>query len=166
MAMEWTCKTFDELTPHELYAILQLRSEVFVVEQNCVYQDMDDKDPHCYHLCGWSSEARQTSSSDGPPHRTLFVYTRLVPAGISYDEPSIGRVVTSPKTRGTGAGKELMKKSIQQLHELWGVQPIRIGAQAYLKNFYESLGFAQTSEIYLEDGIPHMEMLFPILDNN
>jgi ElaA protein len=150
--MEWKCKTFDELTPHELYAILQLRSEVFVVEQNCVYQDMDDKDPHCYHLCGWSDD-------------TLFVYTRLVPAGISYDEASIGRVVTSPKTRGTGAGKELMKKSIHQLYELWGVQPIRIGAQAYLKNFYESLGFVQTSDIYLEDGIPHMEMLFPLLDN-
>lgn len=163
MSLEWKCKTFDELTPHELYAILQLRSEVFVVEQNCVYQDMDDKDPYCYHLCGWDS--RQTSPSDGSSQATLFVYTRLVPAGISYDQPSIGRVVTSPKTRGTGAGKELMKKSIQQLHELWGVQSIRIGAQAYLQNFYESLGFEQTSEIYLEDGIPHMEMLFPVLDN-
>lgn len=151
MTFEWKCKTFDELSPYELYAILRLRSEVFVVEQNCVYQDMDDKDPDCYHLCGWNNDM-------------LFVYTRLVPAGVSYDEPSIGRVVTSPATRGTGAGRELMKKSIQQLHELWGVQPIRIGAQAYLKNFYESLGFAQTSEIYLEDEIPHMEMLFPILE--
>lgn len=163
--MDWKCKTFDELTAHELYAILQLRSEVFVVEQNCVYQDMDNKDLHCYHLCGW----QRAASSSGAPLAELpqlFVYTRLVPAGISYDEPSIGRVVTSPKTRGTGAGKELMKKSIQQLHELWGVQPIRIGAQAYLKNFYESLGFEQTSDIYLEDGIPHMEMLlFPKLDN-
>jgi ElaA protein len=166
MALVWTCKTFDELTPHELYAILQLRSEVFVVEQNCVYQDMDDKDQHCYHLCGWSDGDGQTPSSDGSPTSTLLVYTRLVPAGISYNEPSIGRVVTSPKTRRTGAGKELMKRSIQQLHALWGVQPIKIGAQAYLKKFYESLGFAQTSEIYLEDGIPHMEMLFPILDNN
>lgn len=155
MSLNWKCKTFNELTPHELYAILQLRSEVFVVEQNCVYQDMDNKDLHSYHLCGWSDDD------------TLFVYTRLLPAGISYDEASIGRVVTSPKTRGTGAGKELMKKSIQQLHELWGVQPIKIGAQAYLQKFYESLGFVQTSELYLEDGIPHMEMLlFPILDNN
>lgn len=153
MSLDWKCKTFDELTPHELYAILQLRSEVFVVEQDCVYQDMDGKDQHCYHLCGWDNGL-------------LMVYTRLVPAGISYDEPSIGRVVSSPKTRGTGAGRELMKRSISQLHELWGVQPIRIGAQAYLKKFYESLGFQQTSDIYMEDGIPHMEMLFPILDDN
>lgn len=151
MTLEWKCKTFDELSVHELYAILRLRSEIFVVEQNCVYLDMDDKDQHCYHFCGWKGDQ-------------LFVYTRLVPAGISYDEPSIGRVVTSQASRGTGAGKELMKQSIAQLHKLWGKQPIRIGAQAYLKNFYESLGFVQTSDIYMEDGIAHMEMLFPILE--
>ncbi|MGB8192310.1 MAG: GNAT family N-acetyltransferase [Chitinophagaceae bacterium] len=149
MSLIWKCKTFDELSAQELYAILQLRSEVFVVEQNCVYLDMDDKDQDSYHFCGWNGD-------------DLFVYTRLVPAGISYDEPSIGRVVTSPKSRGTGAGKELMKRSIEQLHTLWGKLPIRIGAQAYLQNFYESLGFVQTSDIYIEDGIAHMEMLFPI----
>jgi ElaA protein len=152
MSINWNCKTFDELTVHELYAILRLRTEVFVVEQNCVFQDMDNKDQSSYHVCGWQ-------------HDELVAYTRLVPAGVSYQEASIGRVITAPSARRTGAGKELMQYSIQKLHETWGKQPIRLGAQVYLKKFYESFGFAQTSDIYIEDGIPHIEMLFPILDD-
>jgi ElaA protein len=152
MSLIWNCKPFDELNPHELYNILRLRSEVFVVEQNCVYLDMDNKDQKCYHVCGMQ---------DG----RLIAYTRLVPKGVSYEhEPSIGRVITAPLARRSGAGKELMHYSIQQLRTLWGNQPIRIGAQLYLKKFYESFGFRQTSEIYLEDGIEHIEMLVPKLE--
>ena len=143
--MTWLLKTFDSLTLQELYAILRLRTEVFVIEQNCVFQDMDNKDQQCYHLMGWK---------DGQ----LNAYTRLVPPGVSYKEPSIGRVVTSPVARGNGTGKLLMEKSIEEIIQLYGKTPIKIGAQLYLKKFYESLGFSQTSNKYDEDGIDHIEM--------
>lgn len=147
--MNWELKKFDALLPHELYAILQLRNEVFVVEQNCVYQDADNKDPHCYHFMGWLE-------------RKLVAYTRIVPPGVAYTEPSIGRVVTSISVRGSGIGRELMKKSIEQANKLYGNTSIKIGAQFYLFTFYSSLGFKQTSGIYLEDNIEHAEMiLFP-----
>ena len=142
----WTLKIFDSLTPHELYAILRLRTEVFVIEQNCIFQDMDNKDQPCYHLMCWQDEL-------------LIAYTRLVPPGISYKEPSIGRVVTSPAARNGGIGKLLMEKSIEEIIQLYGKTPIKLGAQLYLKNFYESLGFMQTSDIYDEDGINHIEMI-------
>jgi len=151
MSINWKCKSFGELSVHELYTILQLRTEVFVVEQNCVFQDMDNKDQSSYHICGWQ-------------HDQLIAYTRLVPAGVSYKEASIGRVITAPSARRTGAGKELMQYSIKKLYELWGKQSIKLGAQLYLKKFYESFGFEQTSDIYIEDGIPHIEMMFPILE--
>ncbi len=144
--MTWKLKTFDSLTPYELYAILRLRTEVFVVEQTCVFQDMDNKDQHCYHLMGWRDDL-------------LIAYTRLVPPDIFYNEPSIGRVVTSPVARGNGIGKLLMKKSIEEVFHLYGKTPIKLGAQLYLKKFYESLGFIQTSGIYDEDGINHIEMM-------
>lgn len=146
--MEWILKKFEELTPHELYAIMQLRNEVFVVEQNCVYQDADNKDRYSFHLMGWKEDK-------------LIAYTRLIPAGTAYAEPSIGRVVTSPSARGTGAGRELMEHSIDTIYKLFGKQPIRIGAQLYLKKFYSSLGFEPTGGIYLEDGIEHVEMVKP-----
>jgi ElaA protein len=142
----WTCKTFAELTPDELYAILRLRSEVFVVEQNCVFLDMDNKDQKSHHLMGWR---------DGE----LLGYSRILCAGISYVESSIGRVVTSPAARRLGVGRELLNKSIDTLYALYGKQPIRIGAQCYLTKFYESFGFVQKGEIYLEDGIEHIQML-------
>ncbi len=142
----WILKKFEALTVHELYAILRLRTEVFVVEQNCVFQDMDNKDQYCYHLLGWEGDL-------------LAAYTRIVPTGISYkDAPSIGRVVTSPQARGAGVGRLLMEKSINELFGVYGVSPIKIGAQLYLKKFYESLGFEQSSDIYDEDGIDHIEM--------
>ena len=146
MEITWLCKPFNILTPSELYSILQLRSEVFIVEQNCVYQDCDDKDQHSYHLMAWYQNK-------------LVAYTRLMPAGISYNEISIGRVITSPSIRGNKIGKELMIRSIGNLYELFGKSPIKIGAQLYLKSFYESFGFTQTSNIYLEDGIEHIKML-------
>lgn len=143
--INWTIKKFDELTPHELYAILRLRSEVFVVEQNCVFLDMDNKDQLCYHLLAWDNDL-------------LAGYTRLVPPGIAFEFPSIGRVVTSPLARNTGIGKKIMGKSIEELLNIYGQTPIRIGAQLYLKKFYESFGFIQTGDIYDEDGIDHIHM--------
>ena len=144
--LTWSDKTFDALTPFELYAILQLRNEVFVVEQNCVFQDADNKDFFCIHLMGWNEN-------------DLVAYTRIVPAGIIYEEVSIGRVVTSPQARNSGLGRELMNHTIERVGSLYGPVNIRIGAQFYLKKFYESLGFVQDGDIYLEDGIQHIEML-------
>ena len=141
----WSCKSFIELTNEELYKILQLRMEVFVVEQNSVYQDCDDKDQQSYHYMGYQRDK-------------LVAYTRLIPPGIAYAGSSIGRVVTSPLVRGNKIGRELMKRSIDKTIELFGKVSITIGAQLYLKNFYESLGFIKISDIYLEDGIEHIKM--------
>ena len=147
LEIHWVLKSFSDLTPSELYAILQLRNDVFVVEQQCVYQDADGKDPDAYHLMGWYK-------------KTLAVYTRLLPPGLSYaDHSSIGRVVSSKTIRGKGLGKELMERSIDELIQLFPQVPIKIGAQRYLTTFYESLGFKQVSAVYLEDGIEHIDML-------
>ncbi|MFN5135026.1 MAG: GNAT family N-acetyltransferase [Chitinophagaceae bacterium] len=147
MQLNWTLKKFDNLTPHELYSIMQLRNEVFVLEQNCIYQDADGKDLHAWHCMGWNEYGQ------------LMAYTRLLPAGVAYDIPSIGRVITHADVRRLGAGKELMKQSIKNCYDLFGKQSIKIGAQLYLKKFYESFGFEQTSKVYLEDGIEHIEMI-------
>lgn len=143
-----TIKSFRELTIHELYAMLQLRTKVFVVEQNCVFQDMDDKDQEALHILGYHNG-------------DLVAYSRLLPAGVSYPEMAIGRVLTDTDRRKEGFGISLMKQSIETMYQAWGHQSIRIGAQLYLKKFYESFGFTQTSDTYLEDGIPHIEMLLP-----
>jgi ElaA protein len=147
-AIKWILKKFEDLTSIELYAIMQLRNEVFVVEQNCVYQDADNKDQQSYHLMGMKESK-------------LIAYTRIIPPTIAYKEPSIGRVVTSPSVRKNGIGKELMETSVQNLYTLFGHQPIKIGAQLYLEKFYSSLGFITTSDTYLEDNIPHVEMVKP-----
>ncbi len=133
----------------ELYAVVRLRNEVFVVEQNCVFQDADGKDPDSHHLLIWNED-------------TLMAYARLLPKGLAYEEMSIGRIVSSPAYRGRGAGKILLTESIQACIELFGYGPIRIGAQLYLKRFYESFGFVQSGELYLEDGIEHIEMTRPV----
>jgi ElaA protein len=145
--LHWVLKHFNELTPHELYYILQLRSEVFVVEQNCIYQDADNKDFKSNHFMGFNNEGQ------------LMAYTRLLPPGVSYKEMSIGRVVTHADVRKLGAGKELMKRSVDTCYELFGKEDIRIGAQLYLQKFYESFGFKKDSDVYLEDGIEHIKML-------
>jgi ElaA protein len=149
--MNWICKKFNELTPEELYAILRLRSEVFVVEQNCVFLDMDNADQLCDHLMGWQQGL-------------LLAYARIVPAEIFYVESSIGRIVSSPATRRQGLGRELLVQSINTLYSLYGKRAIRIAAQCYLIQFYESFGFKMAGNIYLEDGIEHIEMLLPIKD--
>lgn len=146
MQLNWKLKKFDELTTAELYAIMQLRNEVFVVEQNCVYQDADNKDQLSLHFCGWDN-------------KKLVAYTRIIPPGISYTEASIGRVVTSPAYRNTGAGRQLMKESIGRTFSQFNCNEIKIGAQIYLTKFYESFGFMQSGTQYLEDGITHIEMI-------
>ena len=143
--MEWSLKKFNELTLDELYAILQLRSKVFIVEQNCVYNDVDGKDQLAWHLTG---------TEDG----NLIAYTRILPPGIVYNDPAIGRVVTSPSKRSSGLGRELMDRSIEHCEMLFGNTSITLSAQAYLKKFYESLDFFAVGEEYLDDGIPHIEM--------
>ncbi len=142
MALRWNLRPFDALTVRELYAITQLRERVFVVEQTCAYQDADGADPACRHL--WASEAD-----------AIHAYCRLVPAGLKFPEVSIGRVITAPEARGTGLGKELMRRALAEL----GAVPVRIGAQAHLEAFYGELGFCRASDLYDEDGIPHIEML-------
>lgn len=146
MKTEWSLKSFDELSAEELYKIIQLRIEVFVVEQNCPFQDADDKDQKSWHYMGW--QAGQ-----------LIAYTRIVPPGLAFSEPSIGRVVTSKLVRGTGMGRVLMDKSMEELYKIYPGSNIKIGAQLYLKSFYESLGFIKCSDIYLEDGIEHIYMI-------
>lgn len=145
VTMEWILKRFDELTLHQLYAILELRSQVFIVEQNCVYHDPDGKDQAAWHLMGMQ---------DG----TLIAYTRILSPGVSYVDPSIGRVVTSPNARRTGLGRELMQQSIEHCKHLFGNTSITLAAQVYLKKFYESLGFFASGDEYIEDGIPHIQM--------
>ncbi len=145
--MNWHYRSFDLLSVSELYSILQLRSKVFVVEQNCPYLDMDDKDQQSIHL--WLADDQGRA----------LAYCRLLPAGVSYPQCSIGRVVTDPGVRGSGSGRVLMQKAISYIEAQWQETSIRIGAQLYLKTFYESLGFVQSSEPYLEDNIPHIEMI-------
>ena len=146
MQLSWVCKSFPELTNNELYDLLRLRSEVFVVEQQCIFLDMDYKDQQSWHLIGYDKNENAA-------------YARLLPPGLAFAEMSIGRVVTSPRARRNGLGRELMLQAISDCRILFGTHPIRIGAQLYLKKFYSSLGFETCSDIYLEDGIEHIEML-------
>jgi len=143
--VNWTIKRFDELTSDELYAILQLRNEVFIVEQNCVYNDIDGKDQPAWHLMANADDK-------------LVAYTRILPPGVSYSDPAIGRVVTSSSKRRSGLGKELMKRSIEACEKFFGKTSISLSAQVYLQSFYESLGFIVVGEEYLDDGIPHFKM--------
>lgn len=144
--MHWRFKTFNELSPQELYKIMQLRIQVFIIEQKCIFQDADNKDEGCLHLMGFDNE-------------NLVAYTRLVPPGYIYEQASIGRVVTSPLYRDKGIGKELMQRSIETCRQQFGDGSIKIGAQYYLLQFYSSFGFKVISDIYLEDGIEHVYMI-------
>ena len=145
--MNYVIKKFEDLTTNELYEILRVRAEVFVVEQDCVYQDLDLKDQKSYHLyCEENGE--------------IVSYLRVIPCGISHSEVSIGRVLTREEYRKKGISRELMNRAIAFITEELGEREIRISAQAYLLGFYSSLGFTQVSDIYLEDGIEHAEMLY------
>ena len=145
----WHCKEFHSLSTSELYGLLRLRSEVFHVEQNCAYNDLDNRDQDSFHVfCLDKSGA-------------MIAYARILPAGVSFREVSIGRVVTSGSARGEGLGKELMDQCMKNILSHFGKVPVRIGAQCYLKKFYEEFGFEVDSVEYMEDNIPHIEMLHP-----
>jgi len=144
--MQVSIKTFDELSTEELYQILRLRSAVFVVEQDCVYQDVDNKDQKALHVIG---------TKDG----TVVAYTRVFKPGDYFDNVSIGRVVVSQEQRKYGLGKQIMRASLVAINQRFPNQPIEISAQCYLLKFYTDLGFTAFGEEYLEDGIPHRRML-------
>ncbi|MDQ3141175.1 MAG: GNAT family N-acetyltransferase [Bacteroidota bacterium] len=140
--------SFDSLSNKELYALIQLRIDVFIIEQHCIYQDLDDKDLLSFHLSAYSNEDK------------LIGYTRLLPKGVSYPEYcSIGRVVTKPSYRKYGIGKKIMEESLKQCDILFSNIPIKISAQSYLIKFYEYFGFVKKGNEYLEDGIPHYAMI-------
>jgi ElaA protein len=145
MPIHWKIKKFEELSTPELYQIVRLRSEVFVVEQNCVYQDIDNKDQKALHLFG---------EFEGE----IIAYSRLFKPGDYFEFASIGRVVVAQKSRDKNFGHELINQSILEIKNHFNEQAITISAQLYLKKFYESHGFVATSETYLEDDIPHIEM--------
>ena len=139
-------RSYNELTKSELFDIYLLRQEVFIVEQNCVYQDIDQKDHYSYHLMVYDKDI-------------LVAYLRIVHPGISYDEPSIGRVLTKMSYRRRGISKNIMQSAIQKVRDVYNHSNIRISAQEYLIPFYRSLNFAPVGEVYLEDDIPHIEMM-------
>jgi ElaA protein len=151
-SLQWQFLSYGALSLQQLYAMLQLRTEVFVVEQNCVFQDMDGYDDQAMHLLGMQGDKQDEK---------LVAYARCFNAGIKFKEASIGRVITHASLRGTGAGHALMQQAIVSMKRIWGEQPIRIGAQARLEKFYQQHGFATASAPYIEDGIPHIEMLRP-----
>lgn len=147
MDIIWKIKEFEELSNFELYQILQLRINVFMLEQECLYPECDNKDLKGKHLMGYLNNQ-------------LVAYARLLPPGVSYPDASIGRVVVHPQCRHLKLGNALMSKAIAQVREDFPNEDIRISAQAYLQGFYERVGFERVSEEYLEDNIPHVEMLF------
>lgn len=146
MNLSWEWKRFDDLTADEVYTILCVRQQVFVLEQECLYLDADGKDRQSFHLMGFDGDE-------------LVAYARILDAGVSYPEVSMGRILTAEKARGTGAGIELMEVGLQQIQDHYGNVPIRISAQTYLLQFYQKFGFESTGKEYLEDEIPHTEML-------
>ncbi|MBT8302950.1 MAG: GNAT family N-acetyltransferase [Bacteroidia bacterium] len=144
--MQINTKKFNELTNQELYDLLQLRSEVFVVEQDCVYQDLDGKDIKALHVMGYDEDE-------------LVAYTRIFKQGDYFNESSIGRVVVKKNSRQKKYGEAIMKASIKSIEERYESTLIKLSAQTYLKKFYNSLGFMETGPEYLEDGIPHVAMI-------
>ncbi len=163
----WRLATWESLGVAELYAALQLRAEVFVVEQQCAFQDLDGSDALALHLTG-RGRAPQVGSgdaalADATQHSgELLAYARCFPAGVKYPEASIGRIVTRSSVRATGLGHLLVARAIAAVAQTWGEQPIRIGAQARLQAFYEQHGFLDAGCPYMEDGIAHLEMRLPI----
>lgn len=161
--ISWRCAPFGELTPRELHDIFQARAAVFVVEQDCAFQDVDGVDPGCWHLIGLAALGPGLRRGDEPRGADyaprLVAYCRLVPPGTKFAEPSIGRVVTLPAARGLGYGRALMAEALAQAARLWPGRALRIGAQRYLERFYGEFGFVTASEPYDEDGIPHVEMV-------
>lgn len=147
--LQWTCVHYDLISTDELYEALALRQRVFVVEQQCAFQEADGVDRFSWHLFGRTADGR------------CAAYLRIVPPGRRFEEPSIGRVVTAPEVRRTGLGRVLMQEGIRRTRELFPGRPIMLSAQRHLEDFYGSLGFTATGEPYDEDGIPHVNMILP-----
>jgi ElaA protein len=146
MSLTWVWKAFNDLSAEEVYTILCVRQEVFVLEQECLYLDADGKDRKAFHLMGFKGDE-------------LVAYARILKPGVSYAEVSIGRILSTKNARGTGAGMQLMDQALSRIENEFGQVPIRISAQSYLKEFYQKYDFQPTGKEYLEDEIPHMEML-------
>ena len=145
--MQWILKKFQDLTVNEFHDILQLRINVFIVEQNCPYPELDDKDKIAFHLFGINKENK------------MIAYTRIFKPGDYYKEAAFGRVVVHQDYRNQKMGFQLVEQTIIEIHKLFGNTNIKIGAQTYLNNFYQSFGFHQVGDDYIEDGIPHIHML-------
>lgn len=150
MKFRWECKSFNDLSADQMYTILCVRQEVFVLEQECLYLDADGKDRKSFHLMGFDGDE-------------LVAYARIVEPGVSYEEVSMGRILTTKNARGSGAGIELMEGGLREIESRYGKVPVRISAQTYLLKFYQKFGFESTGKEYLEDEIPHTEMLRPAL---
>lgn len=153
MDITFTIKSFDQLRVNELYEILRLRAEVFVVEQDCVYQDIDNKDQTALHVIGTKN-------------KKIIAYTRILDQGVYFEQAAIGRVVVEQAQRQFGYGHDLIKMSIAGIYERFGTKSIKISAQKHLENFYEQHGFVTKGKEYLEDGIPHIAMLKEILNRS
>lgn len=147
--IEWDIKTFQELESWQLFDLLQLRVDVFVVEQECAYRELDeyDRHPETRHLSGRNEAGK------------LLAYARLLSPGLRYPEVNLGRFVVRADSRKKGTGHQLLQTALQEISRCWPPTPIRISAQDYLQKFYEKYGFIRISDVYLEDGIPHVEMM-------
>lgn len=158
--IRWQWTRFDDLEPRHLYALLRARGEVFIIEQRCAFLDTDGVDLHAWHLLGWAAPAR-TANHAHEAVDVLAAYLRLIEPGRVFDEPSIGRVLTVEPFRRVGLGRPLMKEGLRKATALYPGNAVRIGAQIRLERFYQSLGFHTVSEMYIEDGIEHVQMLRP-----
>ena len=145
--LDWKNKRFGELSRDELFNILHVRQAVFVVEQTCAYPDIDLLDKHAWHFTGWTNTGE------------IAAYARILSPGLKHRQPSFGRVLTTEQFRGSGLGEELMRRTLELMQQLFPDQPIKIGAQHHLQQFYQRLGFVSISEPYDEDGIAHIDML-------
>jgi ElaA protein len=146
MDLRWQVAGFDELERDELYALMRLRQQVFVVEQSCVYLDLDNLDQASMHMLCWRQDE-------------LLAYQRCLPPGLTFDESALGRIVVAPAGRGLQLGRELVQRGIDYNAQHWPNDGIQIGAQAHLADFYASLGFVISGDAYIEDGIPHLHMI-------
>ena len=156
MSLQWQFARFDDLPIRDWYAVSTARIDVFVMEQNCPFQDNDGADFFSWHLLGWHTENTENTENN---QRTLAAYCRLVDAGVKFPEPSIGRVVTTLPFRRHGFGKLLMREALARHDAMFAGQANRIGAQQRLEKFYGEFGFVRSSDMYIEDGIPHVEMV-------
>jgi len=148
--IDWQWSAFEQLSTSALYSVLAARQDVFILEQRCLYSDIDGIDRQAHHLLGWQEQGDR---------RQLVAYLRCVAPGVKYEEPSLGRVLSIATARGTGIGKLLLEEGLRCAERTYPGFCIRISAQLYLQRFYASFGFRAVSEPYDEDGIPHVEML-------